>query len=86
MHSSLSEIAHILVDVMVTEKICLLEVILISLMIVAKEWDRVGHHPDVSSPTVVVRVVPLPVLVANGEDLLLHHRHGAGVEDLLMKT
>ena len=67
-------------------KISLLEVILISLMIVSKEWDRVGHHPDVSSPTVVVRFVPLPVLVANREDLLLHHRHVAGVEDLLVKT
>ena len=55
-------------------------------MIEAKEGDGVRHHPDVPPSTVVVRFVPLPVLVAHRQYLLLHHRHVAGVEDLLVKT
>ena len=55
-------------------------------MIVSEEGDSVGHHPDVSSSTVVVRFVPLPVLIAHSQDLLLHHHNVARVEDLLVET
>ena len=79
-------ITHILVDGEPSQKISLLEVILISFIIVSKEGYGVGHHPDVSSSTVVVGFVPLPVLVAHRQDLLLLHHRVAGVEDLLVET
>lgn len=64
----------------------LLEVVHVGLVIEPKEGYGVGHHPDVPPAAVVVRFVPLPVLVAHGQDLLLHHHHVAGVDNLLVKT
>ena len=40
----------------------ILEKIFLFAMVVAKEGDGVGHHPDVSPAAVVVGLVPLPVL------------------------
>ena len=46
----------------------------------SEEWDRVSHHPDVSSAAVVVRLGPLPVLVGDGQNHVgLAVRVGRGV-------
>ena len=37
-------------------------------MVVAKEGDCVGHHPDVATTTVIVRFVPLAILLSDGFD------------------
>ena len=37
-------------------------------MVVAKEGDCVGHHPDVATATVIVRFVPLAILLSDGFD------------------
>ena len=37
-------------------------------MVVAKEGDCVGHHPDVATATVIVRFVPLAILLSHGFD------------------
>ena len=44
----------------------LLEKIFLFAMVVAKEGDGVGHHPDVSTATVVVRFMPLTILLGDG--------------------
>ena len=49
----------------------LLEVVHVGRVIVSEEWDGVGHHPDVAAAAVVVRLVPLPVLVAHRQYRLL---------------
>ena len=48
-----------------------LEVVGVLGVIEAEERDSVGHHPDVAAAAVVVRLVPLPVLVAHRQYRLL---------------
>ena len=38
---------------------------------VAKERDRVGHHPNVTSSAVEIRFTPFAVLVCHGKDLVV---------------
>ena len=63
-----------------------LEIILLFGMVVSKEGNSISHHPNVSTPTVIIGFMPLPVLVPHGEDLLLLHGHVAHVDDLLVKA
>ena len=64
----------------------LLEVVHVGLVIEPKEGYGVGHHPDVPPAAVVVGFVPLSVLVAHSQDLLLLHHDVARVDNLLVKT
>lgn len=43
----------------------------ISSICVAEKWNRVGHHPDVASATVKVRLTPFSVFVGDSEDLVV---------------
>ena len=63
-----------------------LEEILLLVYVVSKERDGVGHHPDVASPAVVVRLVPLPVLITHGQNLFLIHLEECVIDDPLVET
>ena len=47
---------------------CLLENILP--IFKTKKWHRVSHHPNVTTPAVVVRLGPGSVLITNSEDFI----------------
>ena len=44
------------------QQLALLEKIFLFAMVVAKEGDGVGHHPDVAAATVIVGFMPLTIL------------------------
>ena len=64
----------------------LLEIILLQLVIITKEWDCVGHHPDVSSSTIIVGLVPLSIFITNCKNLFFFHVNIGGVDDLLVES
>ena len=62
-----------------------LEVVLLPGVAVAEERDGVGHHPDVAAPAVIIRLMPLSILVAHRQDVLLLDHHRARVQDALVE-
>ena len=64
----------------------LLEEILLLVCIVSKERDSVGHHPNVASAAVVVRLVPLAVLITDSENLFLIHLEERVIDNSLVET
>jgi len=41
--------------------------------IISKEWNRISHHPYVSSAAVEIGLAPFPIIISNIQDLIVHH-------------
>ena len=52
----------------------------------AEKGDSVGHHPNVASAAVVVRLVPLAVLITDSENLFLIHLEERVIDNSLVET